>query len=193
MRLTTTSHHRRRQIRLWWLLASVSAIGIACALFAVRLGQARIQRATIESLRTLGLECYYDYQTISALPQIAPGPWPVLSDDVAVIRLDGERWKVWPASRTVRLEGLAEPGSWDNRGKGELLLEGADSPCELGEVRLLLTETPPDPIGPALVQASLLRCQWGWEWTSPEARQTIDQRMWDLISKVPVKTEAWGE
>lgn len=117
--------------------------------------------------------------------------WELLSDDVAVIRPAGEGWEVWPASRTVRLEGLAEPGSWDNRGKGEVLVEGADSPRELGEIRLVLAKAPANPMGPAVVQVSLLRCQWGWEWASADARGMIDRSMWDLVSKVPVKTEVW--
>lgn len=126
--------------------------------------------------------------------------WELMSDDVVVIRRSDatgdatEGWKLFPGSRSVRLEGLEEPGSWDNRGKGEVLLTGAGGPCSLDEIRLVLAGGGGDePLGPAKVQASLLKCQWGWNWANPDARRDIDASMWDLINAVPVKTEVWDQ
>jgi len=71
---------RVRRRWLWYglatLLGLIALVAIAMSWFAVKLEQARKQRAAVEAIRRLGGVVYYDYQVYFDKSQNAPPPGP---------------------------------------------------------------------------------------------------------------------
>lgn len=123
----------------------------------------------------------------------------LLSDDSTVLRRgDDGAWWAYPGARTVRLprevvgdDFGARADAWDNRGKWEWFVPGAEGPTRVVELRLVGVARPPE-AEIARVVPSVVRLQTGWAWLGARGRSAVWEQATDLASLLAAGVSSEG-